>query len=163
MDIAKVFSDGNESFADFSPLYRDLCIGFARCGEDGGVACAGVIHHLVGDGHPAQAARILWRLCYTGDLATVQARIDVDDARSAIEAALAAWPDSLELHSDMGFVAITMSQKDLARKAMQGLAGKWNRSTWRGREDLAISLATAKSKAAEPQAAPLLMAKPTAQ
>jgi len=44
---------------------------------------------MVRCGNPAQAARILWRLCYTGDLATVQARIDVDDARSAIDAALA--------------------------------------------------------------------------
>ncbi|MDB6136995.1 MAG: hypothetical protein JWO94_67 [Verrucomicrobiaceae bacterium] len=160
VDMAKVFRDGNEKFPDYSPLYHDLCVAFARSGENGGVACAGVIHHLVGDSHPEQAARVLWRLCYSGDLATVQARLDMDDIREAIEAALVTWPDSLELRSDMGFVAITLGQKDLARTAMQGMSGKWNRVTWKGREDLAKQLCVAKARRPLAAASPLPLAKP---
>ena len=152
IDIAKVFRDGNDAYPDYSPLYHDLCIAFARSGGDGGEACAGVIHHLVGDGHGDQAARVLWRLCYTRDLATVQARLDMDDVRDAIKAALAAWPNSLELHSDMGFVAISLNQKDLAREAMTGMEGKWDHITWKGREDIARELCTAKIKRSTPQA-----------
>lgn len=162
-DMALVFREGNEKHPDYSPLYNDLCVAFARANEDGGIACAGVIHHLVGDGHAEQAARVLWRLCYTGDLATVQARLDMDDVRDAIQAALAAWPNSLELRSDMGFVAITLNQKDIARTAMQGIAGKWNRSTWKGREDMAKDLCVAGARRADPLAGPLPLAKPSGQ
>ena len=157
-DMARVFSAGLEKYPAYSPIYNDLCIGFARSGDNGGAACAAVIHHLVGDGHPAQAARVLWRLCDSGDLATVQARLDPDDSRTAIQAALAAWPDSLELRSDFGYVATSLSQPDLARKAMRGMAGKWDRATWSGREDLAMRLCEQKVDSSVSKATPVPMA-----
>lgn len=152
IDIAKVFREGNDRFPEYTPLYYNLSIALARSGADGGVACAGVFHSLVKDGHPDQAARMLARLLGSGDLATVQARLDIDDIRDAIEGSLKAWPDSYELRSGMAFVAITLGQKDLARTAMQGMEGKWDRGLWEGREDLARQLCKPRPAKAEPLA-----------
>jgi hypothetical protein len=52
----------------------------------------------------------------------------------------------------MAFIAITLGQKDLARTAMQGMEGKWDRGVWEGREDLARQLCKPRPAKAEPLA-----------
>ena len=51
-------------------------------------------------------------------------------------------PHSLKLRNDYGFVALLLGQRDTARWCLRGLKDRWDRDTWKDREDIVTSLAT---------------------
>lgn len=139
-EIAPIFQEGLRNFPDYSPLVFALGSCFIRSGETGRQICVGILDELKNNSYGAVAAQLLRKIYFDGDLPKIQPRLDHETVQRIIRTAVEEWPESYELRSDLGFVAITLGQRELAAEIMSGMEGKWCRSTWKGREDIAIKL-----------------------
>ena len=139
-EIAPVFKEGFEKYPDYTPYAVALGRCFVHEGETGRQICAQIIDELQSTSKGGLAAQMLRRIYFDGDLPDIQPRLNLDTVESCIRAAVARWPDSYELRSDLGILAVTIGRRELAADIMQGMHKKWCRSAWRGREDIAISL-----------------------
>jgi hypothetical protein len=141
-EIAPVFQEGLSRFPDYTPLVIALGKGFIREGESGCQLCVGMISEFQTSSRGGVAAQLLRKIYADGDLPKIQPRLDMDVAERAILDALTEWPNSYELRSDLGLLAVTMGNRALAAEVMRGMRGKWSRNTWQGREDIAVALTT---------------------
>lgn len=142
-DIAPVFQEGLRKYSNYSPLVIALGGCFIEGGETGRQICVGILEELQGAANGGIGAQMLRKIYFDGDLPKIQPRLNPDTVERCIRAAVAQWPDSYELRSDLGLLAVTLGRRDLASDIMRGMQGKWCRSTWRGREDIAMALTSA--------------------
>lgn len=140
-DYAPIYREGLGKYHRYSPLVIALFKGLASMGEPGYELCAQGFEEMAADGDGAVAAHVLRRMLFNNQLQRMLPRLDGDVAEKVIRAAIAEWPDSYELRSDLGLVAVTIGRRQLARDLMKNMKGKWDRRTWKGREDLATALA----------------------
>lgn len=140
--MADVFREGYDKHPTYWPMMNSVALMLTRSGEAGVIACADVVHHLASSAHPDSAAQLLKSLTFSGDLSKLQIRLDFDLVDQSIRCALKTWPNSLEIRSDLALVALMLGREETARRAMRGMAGRWDRDTWHGREDIARRLTT---------------------
>ena len=139
-EIAPVFQEGLRKYPDYAPLAIVLGRGFVKGGEIGRQVCAAILEELETTSQGGLAAQMLRKIFLDGDLPDIQPRLNLDTVERAIRAAVVQWPDSYELRSDLGLLAVTIGRRELAGEIMRGMQNKWNRSVWEGREDIAIML-----------------------
>lgn len=141
-EVAPVFQEGLRRYPDYSPLVIALGSCFIEGGETGRQICVEILDELQTSAKGGVAAQLLRRIYFDGDLPKIQPRLNIDTVEHAIRAAVTQWPDSYELRSDLGLIAVTVGRRDLAGDIMRDMQGKWCRSAWKGREDIAIMLTT---------------------
>ena len=141
-EIAPVFQEGLGKYPDYAPLAIVLGQCFVKGGETGRQICSAVLEELQSSSKGGLAAQMLRKIYFDGDLPDIQPRLNLDTVEHAIRAAVVQWPDSYELRSDLGLLAVTIGRRTLAGEIMRGMQNKWCRSTWKGREDIAIMLTT---------------------
>ncbi len=139
-EVGTVFKEGLIKYPDYAPLAIALGRGFVDEGETGRQICAQILEELQSSSKGGLAAQMLRRIYFDGDLPAIQPRLNLDTVQLAIRAAITQWPDSYELRSDLGLLAVTIGHRELAAEIMQGMSNKWCRDTWNGREDIAIML-----------------------
>ncbi len=139
-EIAPVFREGLGKYPDYSPLVIVLGRCFVKGGESGRQICAQVLEELQTSSKGGLASQMLRKIYFDGDLPEIQPRLNLDTVERAIRAAVVQWPDSYELRSDLGLLAVTIGRRELAGDIMRGMQGKWCRDAWRGREDIAITI-----------------------
>ncbi|MBB5034197.1 hypothetical protein [Prosthecobacter vanneervenii] len=139
-EIAPVFKQGLDKYPDYTPYAVALGRCFVNGGETGRQVCAEIIEQLQSTSKGALAAQMLRRIYFDGDLPAIQPRLNLDTVERCIRDAVARWPDSYELRSDLGILAVTIGRRALAADIMQGMSKKWCRYAWKGREDIAILL-----------------------
>lgn len=142
-EIAPVFQEGLRKYPDYAPLAIVLGRCFVRGGENSRQVCAEIVEELQGTSKGGLAAQMLRKIYFDGDFPDIQPRLNLDTVERVIRAAVVQWPDSYELRSDLGLLAVTIGRRGLAAEIMRGMQNKWCRSTWKGREDIAIMLTTA--------------------
>lgn len=139
-EIAPVFQEGLRKYPEYGPLAIVLGQCFVKGGENGRQICAEILEELQSSAKGGLAAQMLRRIYFDGDLPDLQPRLNLNTVERAIRAAVAQWPDSYELRSDLGLLAVTIGRRELAGEIMRGMENKWCRRTWKGREDIAIML-----------------------
>jgi len=139
-EIAPVFKEGLTKYPDYTPYAIALGRCFVNDGETGRQICAQILEELQATSKGSLAAQMLRRIYFDGDFPSIQPRLNLDTVERCIHAAVARWPDSYELRSDLGLLAVMIGRRELAAEIMQGMSKKWCRYTWKGREDIAILL-----------------------
>lgn len=139
-EIAPVFQEGLGKYPDYTPYAIALGRCFVNEGEDGRQICSQIVEELQSSAKGGLAAQMLRRIYLDGSFPAIQPRLNLDTVELCIRAAVARWPDSYELRSDLGILAVTIGRRELAADIMQGMSNKWCRNAWRGREDIAIYL-----------------------
>jgi hypothetical protein len=139
-EIAPVFQEGLRKYPDYAPLAIVLGQAFIKGGETGRQVCAEILEELQSSSKGGLAAQMLRRIYFDHDLPAIQPRLNLDTVERAIRAAVVQWPDSYELRSDLGLLAVTIGRRELAVEIMRGMQNKWCRDAWKGREDIAIKL-----------------------
>lgn len=139
-EIAPVFQEGLRKYPDYAPLAIVLGQCFVKGGETGRQICAEILEELQSTKQGGLAAQMLRKIYFDGDFPDIQPRVNLDTVELAIRAAVVQWPDSYELRSDLGLLAVTIGRRELAGEIMRGMENKWCRRAWRGREDIAIML-----------------------
>jgi hypothetical protein len=134
--------DRSSSRVRYNLRYHEHCsMLYSAMGQDvTAKICCGMVGELEKDGKADAAAQLLCAIMKDDDLHLIQPRLDVDICMRAIRAAFKHWPDSYELRSQLGLLAITLGRKEVAREVLKGMEGKWCPSTWRGKEDIVIAL-----------------------
>jgi hypothetical protein len=141
-EIATVFQEGLRKYPDYAPLVNVLGQCFVKGGETGRQICAEILEELQSTNKGGLAAQMLRKIYADGDFPDIQPRVNLNTVERAIRAAVVQWPDSYELRSDLGLLAVTIGRRELAGEIMRGMNNKWCRTTWKGREDIAIMLTT---------------------
>ncbi|WP_395738933.1 hypothetical protein [Prosthecobacter sp.] len=141
-EIGPVFQEGLRKYPDYAPFAIVLGECFVKGDETGRQICASIVEELQSTNKGGLAAQMLRHIYADGDFPAIQPRLNLDTVEGAIRAAVAQWPGSYELRSDLGLLAVTIGRRQVAADIMKGMQNKWNRSTWRGREDIAIMLTT---------------------
>ncbi len=141
-EVGPVFQEGLRKYPDYSPLVIALGGCFIEGGEAGREICSQILEELQTSAKGGIAAQLLRKIYFDGDLPKIQPRLNLDTVERAIRAAVVQWPESYELRSDLGLLAVTIGRRELAGDIMRGMQGKWCRSAWRGREDIVIALTT---------------------
>ena len=141
-EIAPVFQEGLRKYPDYAPFAIVLGRCFVKGGEVGRQICAEILEELQSSSKGGLAAQMLRKIYFDGDLPDIQPRLNLDTVERAIRAAVVQWPDSYELRSDLGLLAVTIGRRELAGEIMRGMQNKWCRTAWRGREDIATMLTT---------------------
>ncbi len=141
-EIAPVFQEALRKYPDYTPLAITLGRCFVKGGETGRQIYAEILEELQSSSKGALAAQMLRKTYFDGDFPDIQPRLNLETVERAIRAAVTQWPDSYELRSDLGLLAVTIGRRELAADIMRGMQNKWCRDAWRGREDIAIMLTT---------------------
>ncbi len=139
-EIAPIFKEGLETFPDYSPLVIALSSIFIQSGEEGRKICCMALDQLLEESKAALAGQVLRRVHADGDLEKLQARLKSETVELALRAAAETWTESHQLRSDLGLVAVTMGNRPLAAHLMAGMGDCWDRSGWKGKEDIARAL-----------------------
>jgi hypothetical protein len=142
-EFAPVFVEGLTKYSDYAPLIISMFSGFVESGEHGREVCARAIEQISEESYGGVGAQVLRTLLYSGGLRDLQPRLNVIAAEKVIRMAVKQWPDSYKLRSDLGLLAVTLGKPELAREIMKNMGRNWNRATWKGREDMAITLSYA--------------------
>lgn len=141
-DIAKTFQEGAKKFPGYVHIPVALCRILDRNKEAGATLSVAVIKELAASEHPENAAYCLRWLVTQGDSERLIPRLDEGLASQVLRRGIEVMPHSLKLRNDYGLVAVLLGQRDTARWCLRGLKDRWDRETWKDREDIVINLAT---------------------
>jgi len=141
-DVAQTFQDGSKKFPGYVHIPVALCRILDRNKDAGASIAAAVIKEMAASAHPGNAAYCLRWLVLNGDTERLIPRLDTTLASQVLRRGIEIMPHSLKLRSDYGLVALLLGQRDTARWCLRGMKNRWDRLTWKDREDIAITLAT---------------------
>ena len=144
-DVAATFQEGIQKFPDYLHIQVHLCRYLDRNQELGGALIAASLKEIAAGPHPENAAYCLRWVVLNGNTEHLIPRLDMKLVPILIKQAIVAHPYSLKLRSDYALVSLILGQQETAAWCLRGMKDRWDRDTWKNREDIVTRMATAPS------------------
>lgn len=141
--VAATFQEGMKTFPDYLHMQVSLCRYLDRNKELGGALIAATLKEIAAGAHPENAAYCLRWVVLNGNYEHLIPRLDMKLMSMVIKQGIETYPYSLKLRSDYGLVSLILGQQETAAWCLRGMKDRWDRDTWKDREDIVVRMATA--------------------